>query len=220
MPPKLRGAVHSAVLLLVIGIALFASAGRLDVPGFWLYLTVFASICAVGLIAVDPDLVEERMRPGGKRPPAAGFLVPLLPLAHWIVAGLDRGRFHWSDTVLTVVEFVALMLFAASWALVVWVGRVNRFASPMFRIQKERGHYVVTTGPYALMRHPSYAAALTLCIVSGLALGSWLAVLVLVPAIPFLVWATATEDQLLKERLSGYREYAGRVRNRLVPGVW
>jgi hypothetical protein len=130
--PKLKGAINSMVLLLLIGFALFASAGRLDVPAFWLYLAVFAAVCAVGLIVVDSDLVEERIRPGGKRPPAAIFLLPLLPLAHWVVAGLDRGRLHWSDTVPTWLNLIAMGLFAASWSLVVWVGRVNRFASPMF----------------------------------------------------------------------------------------
>jgi protein-S-isoprenylcysteine O-methyltransferase Ste14 len=220
MVPKLKGAINSIVLLLLIGVALFASAGRLDVPAFWLYLAVFAAVCAVGLIVVDSDLVEERLRPGGKRPPAAIFLLPLLPLAHWVVAGLDRGRLHWSDTVPTWLNLIAMGLFAASWSLVVWVGRVNRFASPMFRIQKERGHHVVTTGPYALMRHPSYFAAFVLCLVSGIALGSWLAVAVLVPAMPFLVWATATEDRLLSEQLEGYRKYTERVPYRMVPGVW
>src|SRR5215470_12973168 len=79
--------------------ALFAAAGTVAIPGFWAYLAIFAVVMIVSFAALDPDLLRERMRPGGKKPPLALRVFSLVLFMHWIVAGLDRGRFHWSDNV-------------------------------------------------------------------------------------------------------------------------
>ncbi|MCA1409362.1 hypothetical protein I6F26_33795 [Ensifer sp. IC3342] len=106
----------------------------------------------VSFAALDPDLLRERMRPGGKKPPLSLRIFSLVLFMHWIVAGVDRGRFHWSDNVPDWLQGVCLFTVAAGYALALWAMRVNRFFSSVIRIQADRGQHVVSTGPYAL--HP------------------------------------------------------------------
>jgi hypothetical protein len=108
----------------------------------------------VSFAALDPDLLRERMRPGGKKPPLSLRVFSVVLFMHWIVAGLDRGRFHWSDHVPGWLQGVCLFTVAAGYALALWAMRVNRFFSSVVRIQTDRGQHVVTTGPYAFVRHP------------------------------------------------------------------
>ncbi len=99
--------------------------------------------------------------------------------------------------------------------------RVNRFFSSVIRIQTDRGQHVVTTGPYAFVRHPGYTAGILIIAASGPALGSWLAAaLVVILSLPFLLYRAITEDRILQVELAGYSDYAARVRWRLVPGIW
>jgi protein-S-isoprenylcysteine O-methyltransferase Ste14 len=161
------------------------------------------------------------MRPGGKKPPLSLKIFSLVLFMHWIVAGLDRGRFHWSDDVPGLLQGVCLFTVAAGYALALWAMRVNRFFSSVLRIQTDRGHQVVTTGPYAFVRHPGYTAGILIIVASGLALGSWLAAALLVIfSLPFLLHRAITEDRILQVELAGYSEYAARVRWRLLPGIW
>ena len=201
--------------------ALFAAAGTVAVPGFWAYLAIFAVVMIVSFAALDPDLLRERMRPGGKKPPLSLRVFSLVLFMHWIVAGLDRGRFHWSDNVPDWLQGVCLFTVAAGYALALWAMRVNRFFSSVIRIQADRGQHVVSTGPYAFVRHPGYTAGFLIIAASGPALGSWLAAALLVLfSLPFLLYRTITEDQILRAELAGYSDYAARVRWRLLPGIW
>jgi protein-S-isoprenylcysteine O-methyltransferase Ste14 len=89
------------------------------------------------------------------------------------------------------------------------------------RIQSDRGHHVVTSGPYAFVRHPGYSAGILILAASGVALGSWLAAAFLIAiTVPFLLHRVIREDRVLQTRLDGYAGYARRVRWRLVPGIW
>jgi len=213
--------VQSAVFLALAAVALFAAAGSIAILSFWLYLAILAAVIAVSLLLLDPDLLRERMRPGGRRPPVSLRLFTALMYVHWIVAGLDRGRFHWSDSVPLWLQALALIVFAGGYALCLWAMAVNRFFSSVVRIQDDRGQYVVTTGPYAVIRHPGYAAGILIMLASGVALGSWLAAaLVVICSLPFLLYRAVTEDRVLQAELPGYRDYAERVRWRLVPGLW
>jgi protein-S-isoprenylcysteine O-methyltransferase Ste14 len=162
---------QSVLFLVFAAVALFASAGTLAILGFWLYLAIFAAIILASLLELDPGLLRERMRPGGKRPPLALRLFTIVLFLHWIVAGLDRGRFHWSDNVPPWAQAAGLIVFAAGFALCFWAMAVNRFFSSVVRIQAERGQYVVTTGPYAYVRHPGYLAGILIMVASGSALG-------------------------------------------------
>ena len=119
------------------------------------------------------------------------------------------------------LQGICLFTVAAGYALALWAMRVNRFFSSVIRIQTDRGQHVVTTGPYAFVRHPGYTAGILIIAASGPALGSWLAaVLVVIFSLPFLLYRAITEDRILQEELAGYSDYAARVRWRLVPGIW
>ncbi len=217
-----RGALiaRGGVYILTAGACLFLSAGRADLPFFWAYLIVLAALFAASFLFIDPELTKERLRPGGRKPGRALSLLIVPSLAHWIVAGLDAGRYRWTPPLYPTLQLLALLLVAASFALSVWAMHVNRFFSSVVRIQTERGHTVVTNGPYAWIRHPGYAATLLHVLVSGPALGSLVAILPHLLLVPFLAYRIVTEDRVLRRELPGYADYAERVRYRVLPGIW
>jgi protein-S-isoprenylcysteine O-methyltransferase Ste14 len=213
--------VQAIGFFVLAAIALFGSAGTFAIAGFWAYLAIFAAVFIASFVIIDPDLVRERMRPGGKKPPVGLQIFSGVLFIDWILAGLDRGRFHWSDWVPPWLQLVALVTLAAAFAVCLWAMHENRFFSSVVRIQTDRGQFVVTTGPYALIRHPGYAAGILVILASGVALGSWLAAAFLVAmSLPFLLYRAITEDRILQAELPGYRDYAARVRWRLCPGIW
>ena len=202
-------------------IALFVSTGTVAIPTYWIYLAILGTVFVASFVLLDPDLARERMRPGGKRPPLALQFFSIVLVAHWIVAGLDRGRFHWSDTIPGWLQWLSLLALAAAYALCLWAMVVNRFFSSVIRIQSDRGQRVITDGPYAVIRHPGYLAGIIIIVASGLALDSWIALgLLAVFSLPFLLYRAVKEDRVLQTELPGYRDYAERVRWRLIPGVW
>jgi len=213
--------VQAGLFVVAAAAALFAAAGTVAIPGFWAYLAIFAAVMTISFATLDSDLLRERMRPGGKKPPLALRLFSLVLFVHWIVAGLDRGRFHWSDNVPVWLQGVGLFAVAVGYGLALWAMRVNRFFSSVIRIQTDRGQHVVTTGPYAFVRHPGFTAGILIILASGPALGSWLAAALLVIfSLPFLLHRAITEDRILQAELAGYSDYAARVRWRLLPGIW
>jgi protein-S-isoprenylcysteine O-methyltransferase Ste14 len=200
---------------------LFVSAGTAALPTYWVYLAILAAVFVASFLLLDPDLARERMRPGGQRPPLALQIFTGALFAHWIIAGLDHGRFHWSDAVPGWLQWLSLAALAAAYALCLWAMYVNRFFSSVVRIQSDRGHVLVTGGPYAVIRHPGYLAGIIIVLTSGLALDSWFATAFLIVfSLPFLLHRAITEDRVLQAQLPGYRDYAQRVRWRLIPGVW
>ncbi|UCD75116.1 MAG: isoprenylcysteine carboxylmethyltransferase family protein [Phycisphaerales bacterium] len=207
-------------IALFVGIV-FGCAGRWDLPFAWAYLAVLLCVLVTTLIVADRDLLQERMKPGpGGSDRKLRFVAAGLFLGHLVVAALDAGRFHWSGSVPVGLQFAGLAGLAMSMALSVWALHVNRFFSPVVRIQSERGHCVITDGPYRWIRHPGYAAALMSSLCSGPTLGSWWSILVLAPMFVLTIRRTVIEDRYLRERLEGYVDYAQRVRYRLAPGVW
>ncbi|QDV35515.1 methyltransferase family protein [Tautonia plasticadhaerens] len=200
---------------------LFTAAGRMDLPWFWAVLALHATLMAAGMLAIDPDLRKERLRPGpgGTSRRVRFFALPLV-LAHLVVAGMDVGRFGWSGPMPVAVQAGALLGYAAGMGLSIWAMAANRFFSPVVRIQAERGHHVVSSGPYRFLRHPGYTGLLVGTVCGGIALGSWWSLLPLVPLVALFLHRTALEDRFLREGLVGYADYARRVRFRLVPGLW
>src|SRR6516225_4339257 len=138
--------LKAGLLVVAAAAALVAAAGTVAIPGFWAYLAIFAIVMIVSFSALDPDLLRERMRPGGKKPPLALRVCSLVQFIHLFVAGLDRGFFHWCDDVPGWLQGVCLFTVAAGYALALWAMRVNRFFSSVIRIQTDRGQHVVTTG--------------------------------------------------------------------------
>ena len=213
--------VQAAAFVVLVAVALFGGAGTFAIPEFWLYLAIFAAVMVISFVGLDSGLLRERMRPGGQRPPLALRLFSIVLFAHWIVAGLDRGRLHWSDSIPPWLQGVGLFAVAGAYALALWAMYVNRFFSSVIRIQSDRGQHVITTGPYAFIRHPGYLAGIIIILASGVALGSWAAAAVLIAlSFPFLLHRAITEDRFLQSELPGYRDYAQRVRWRVLPGVW
>jgi protein-S-isoprenylcysteine O-methyltransferase Ste14 len=213
--------IQSALFLLIAAVALFASAGTIAVLNFWLFLAIQLAGIVASFALLPPDLVRERMRPGGQKPPLGLRLSVVVLLAALIIAGLDRGRFHWSDDVPPWLQGLSFAGLAASYAFVFWAMAVNRFFSSIVRIQADRGQHVVAGGPYAYIRHPGYLGGIVLALCSGPALGSWLATAIFVlSGVPFLIHRAVIEDRVLRAELAGYADYAGRVRWRLMPGIW
>ena len=133
-----------------------------------------------------------------------------------MLPALDH-RFGWSP-VAPVLSFLADAIIVLSFVLFFWVMKSNSYAAST--IQVEEGQPVVSTGPYAYVRHPMYSGALLLLAAMPLALGSWLSVLLIVPFFPVLAWRILDEEDFLRKNLPGYAEYMRRVRYRLVPQVW
>ena len=213
--------LQSIGFFVILAVALFASAGTLSFVSFWAYLALMAAVFIASFVFVDPDLARERMRPGGQKLPLGLWLFSLIMIAHWVIAGLDRGRYHWSDSVPDWLQALGLAALAAGYALALWAMVINRFFSSVVRIQSDRGQHVIDTGPYAVVRHPGYLAAGFIMVASGIALGSWLAALIIIVcSLPFLMYRAVTEDRMLQAELPGYRDYAARVRWRVLPGVW
>jgi protein-S-isoprenylcysteine O-methyltransferase Ste14 len=216
--------IQVLVALLVFGVVLFACAGRLDWWEAWAFLTLYlAGILANGLWTLrhDPEVINVRGRIGRDAKSwdkVIGVIYTVLLLGMMVVAGLDARR-GWSS-VPAAAKLLGAIGFMLSLALVFWVMTANTFLSTIVRIQGERGHYVVTTGPYRYVRHPMYAGLLLTFWGIPLLLGSWWALVPgLLNAILFVV-RTALEDRTLQAELPGYPEYAQKVRNRLIPGVW
>lgn len=205
----------------VVATILLGCAGRLDLPWLWAWLVILGSAWLTTAVGMDADLVRERLRPG---PGGTDRRLPILVLpfsvAHVALAGLDVGRFHWSDTVPLPLRIAGLVGLAASFAVSAWAVHVNRFFSSIVRVQTERGHVVISEGPYRFIRHPGYAALLVNLPCSTFVLGSWWSFAPAAVILLAVLRRTFIEDRFLHAHLAGYAEYAQRVRYRLVPGVW
>jgi protein-S-isoprenylcysteine O-methyltransferase Ste14 len=221
---NLRAIKSSLLGTIVMAALLFVPAQTLNYWQAWLFVAVFVS--ASGAITVylavhDPALLERRMKvgPGAETEPTqrlimffamTGFIVLL------VVPALDH-RFGWTP-VPASVSFLGEGLVALGFLVVFAVLRENTYGAST--IQVVQAQKVISTGPYALVRHPMYAGALVLVAGMPLALGSWSGLVILVPFAAVLVWRLIDEERFLEKNLSGYSEYCGRVRYRLVPSVW
>jgi protein-S-isoprenylcysteine O-methyltransferase Ste14 len=191
----------------------------------WLFILVIVVASILGTLylrRVNPDVIAARINrhKGTKRWDRillAIFRPTLLTIS--VLAALDDGRFHWLHVPWWVCG-IGYGLLVAGLAGMTWAESVNRFFEPTVRIQTDRGHRVIDTGPYALVRHPGYVAACLLFMGMPLALGSLWALIPAVLSCLLLVVRTVLEDKTLRNELVGYEEYTQRVRYRLVPGVW
>ena len=205
---------------------LFGSAGTLDWPRGWIYVAAYLlAMASIGIIVKrrNPDLLEARAK--WRRPDTKPFdrivLLLYLPLTYLqpAVAGLDTVRFARPSMPFWCV-YLGIAMLALATALITWTMVVNRHAETTVRIQKDRGHAVVDTGPYRFVRHPMYVGAISMHISAALMLGSYGALIIAgVITIVFVV-RTTLEDQTLRRELPGYEEFAQRTRYRLLPRIW
>ena len=143
----------------------------------------------------------------------------LAPVIIMIVAGLDH-RCGWPPDFTPVVQYVATFLIVLGYGVSVWAMGVNRFFSAVARIQKERGQVVVTSGPYRILRHPSYAGGLLAGLATPFMLNTLWALIPSIASMVVLIIRTVFEDRMLVDGLEGYADYAKRTRYRLIPGIW
>jgi protein-S-isoprenylcysteine O-methyltransferase Ste14 len=213
--------------VLMLGV-LFISAGRLQWWEGWAYtgMTLFVLVLSRSLILIkSPDMARERAEAGQREDVKVWdkILLPVTaiygPLVSWIVAGLDE-RFSWTPDLPDNIQIIALFVIFLGSMVGTWAMMVNRFFSSYVRIQADRGHTVVSAGPYRLVRHPGYAGSLLAWIAAPVFFSSYWVAIPSVTVIILTIIRTGLEDRTLKEELPGYSEYIERVRYRLVPGVW
>lgn len=210
--------------LTLTSLCLFGAAGRLNWWNAWvlLALNLCASVTSIVLLGRDSELLAERRnaRAGKSWDKLMVFIVVLLgPVATWVTAGLDA-RFHWSQEMDVRAVAAGIVVAVLGAALVAWAMRTNRFFSAVVRIQKDRGHRVVSSGPYRFVRHPGYTGMAAFTLVTPLILNSRCAFVPAAATAAAMVLRTVLEDRTLRKELDGYVEYARRVRYRLVPIVW
>ncbi len=211
------GVVTAGAIVSVVAVA----AGTWRLEGLFGYALTCGSLVAVGGAVLDRGLIRERMWPGaGGRDRLTLLAGKVLIAAHLVVAGLDVGRWHIGDVVPSAQRWAALGLFGLSLAALLWTMHHNPFFSTLVRIQRERGHRLITGGPYRFVRHPGYLFIMLLLVASGPALGSWLALAPIGLYLVLIIRRLVLEDRFLHAHLPGYRAYAARVRWRLLPGLW
>jgi protein-S-isoprenylcysteine O-methyltransferase Ste14 len=206
----------------VVPFGLFVFLGwRLHLVRYWVVFGIMAAWVIYVSRSVDPTLMRERFNPAG--PTIDRFALPairLIAAASLAVTVADVSHYHWSDSVPPITSQVAVVALVAGLTLLSRGMIANRFFSSAIRLQPDRGHRVVDTGPYAVIRHPGYAAMVTVVPAMTLALGSWWGAGLALVYSALILRRAAVEDRYLREHLDGYAEYARRVRFRLVPGLW
>ncbi|MDB5611613.1 MAG: Protein-S-isoprenylcysteine O-methyltransferase Ste14 [Bradyrhizobium sp.] len=218
--------LQSLIWIVAMGALLFVPAGTLHWPAAWVFLGTMALIgISTGwwLAKTDPALFAERMRPmmqDGQPAADKKFMVVFgfTALIWLIVIGLDA-RLHASHFPVAL-QTLGLAMIVLSSGFIMRVMRENSFAAPVVKVQAERGQRVVSTGPYAWVRHPMYSGTILLLVGAALLLGSWWgAAMSPLFAVLFAIRARI-EERALIAGLPGYADYTARVRYRLVPGFW
>ena len=220
----IRAAAMTIVEVLLFGVCLFGAAGSLSWPMAWAVLGIYSLFKAAAFALLDPELLRERAAPGpgvdyGDVVLATLGVLALYP-ATFVVAGLDAVRFGPALPMAQSVQAAALLVYALGYGFAHWAAYSNPFFATFVRIQEDRDHSVISSGPYALIRHPGYAGALLAHLALPFALESIWALLPTAVATFFFVARTSREERTLGDHLVGYREYQARVRWRLLPGVW
>lgn len=210
-------------------ILLFIAAGSLNWIWGWVFSMVYV-VCWLGLslavASVNPQLMNERGK--ATREVTSGMknwdklllgLYTLFLFAQPIVAGLNW-RNGWSAPVPTVVYLLGNLIVILSFVILSWSMMVNQHFEPIARIQTEKQHQVISSGPYHYVRHPGYLAVILNFLGLPIALGSWYALLIGIAGSIVYVIRTELEDKMLRDELAGYAEFAQSTRYRLLPGVW
>jgi protein-S-isoprenylcysteine O-methyltransferase Ste14 len=215
--------VKQIIFVLVFGAVLFISAGRFSWLGGWAYLGALPTRVIANALTLKPDLLAERStrQEGSKNWDLllATAMVLWGPILTLVTGGLDA-RNTWSSPLTLTTGIIAWVVGVLGVLLTVWAMASNEFFSGLVRIQADRGHTVATGGPYRYVRHPGYVGAIAFDLAVPLFLGSLWAFIPAGLTVLLIIVGTALEDVTLQAELDGYRDYAQRVRYRLLPGVW
>lgn len=220
-----RASIGFIVFFIILGGFLFIAAGTTAWTRGWIYLGItllFTIVSRVILFVINPEAAIQRSK---RVKPTLLFdkiylalSIPLY-LILMVVAGLDAVRFGWSYLSMswTWVGSVGFIFFAG---FAVWPLIVNPYFEATVRIQEDRAHEVIDTGPYRIVRHPSYTAGIFVYVFTPLILGSLYSFIPSGLIIILVVYRTVNEDRFLRKELKGYEEYAKRTRYQLIPGIW
>jgi len=220
-----RSVVRDIMSMPLVAALLFIPAGTWRWPMGWAVVAVYA-IWEIAQVAIvlprSPELVAERV--SGRMSDYRWDMVilsvmGLATIAKYVVAGLDL-RYGWTARLPLALQIAALVFATLGYGLTVWAMATNRFFAKVNRIQRERGHEVVSHGPYRWVRHPGYLGTLAFELGTPVALSSWWALIPAALMVLLTVLRTALEDRALRRDLPGYEEYAQETRWRLLPGVW
>ena len=220
--------INLVVVYLFIPLVLLVCGGDLDWWQAWVYSLLIIAAGPGGRIWAErrhPGLMAERQNMEKAQSAKAWdkVLAPLMALSVSfplvIVAGLDH-RFGWSPVFPLWLTVLGFLLISLGYAFAAWALAENRFFSSVVRIQTERGHVVCDSGPYRIVRHPGYAGNILALPGIVLALSSMWTLIPAAAALIIAVIRTVLEDQTLQNELPGYRDYARRVRYRLIPGIY
>lgn len=204
-----------------LGAIIFLPAGTLDYWEGWvalLSLMVPMTFAAIYFMIKDPALMKRRMKMKEKETVQKGVIrwAIVVTLVAFIIPGLDH-RFDWSTIPTNIVIFADVLVFIG-YAIVFRTLQTNSYAARTIEVEKDQK--VITTGPYAIVRHPMYAGMLLLYYALPIGLGSYWAALALLPLLPIMIIRTLNEETVLKRDLPGYKEYCKKVKYRLIPGIW
>jgi protein-S-isoprenylcysteine O-methyltransferase Ste14 len=210
----------------LFALALFLPAGTLAWPAGWLFLALFFGfylVITLWLVRHNPALLQERLRlHTSDQQGWDKLLFPLLLLYSiaWLsFLAFDTMRAHWSP-IPVWLQIVGAIILLSAFALLFLTFRENTYLSAVVRIQGERGHHVIATGPYHYVRHPMYAAIVVFVVGTSLLLGSWSGVLVGAVFVVMLARRAILEERTLRAQLPGYASYMSEVKYRLIPYLW
>ena len=216
--------VRFIFMYIFIALALFLPAGTIFWLQGWIYIAImisFSTSLLTYLTRKDPELLKARAKTKSTESwdNKLGMIGTPFFVLMYILPGFDAVRFRWSNVppLINVVGFIGMIIAAILFILVM---RENRYLSRVVEIQEERGHKVITTGPYRIVRHPMYVAVIILYISHCIALGSLFSLIPCAIIIVLIVFRTIHEDKMLHEQLNGYKEYAQKTRYKLIPGIW
>jgi len=221
---NLRAFIGLAILILVMVALVFGAAGTLRYWQGWAFLACYfaaSTVITLYLAKRDPALLARRMRggPWAEKEPTQKLIMSIVSagfIALLVVPGLDH-RFGWSGMP-PAAAIAGNLLMLLGWAGIFLVFRENSFTSSTIELAADQR--VISTGPYAMVRHPMYAAALVMLLGIPISLGSWWGVVVVIALSPALIWRLLDEERFLGRNLPGYVAYQGRVRYRLLPRIW
>lgn len=218
--------IRIAIYIGIVATVLFISAGTINWGMGWVYIGVWFFAVLIGMpivFAAGDGLIEERANPGENAKSwdklYVFFIAVIGPILVVIFAGLDH-RFGWTKNFPSTLQLLAVIPWLLAYILVVWAMRTNRFFSSLVRIQEDRGHHVISEGPYRFVRHPGYTSGTISALLIPLILGSVWAYLPTVLIIAVYIIRTRREDRTLQNELPGYADYTKQVPYRLVPGLW
>jgi protein-S-isoprenylcysteine O-methyltransferase Ste14 len=219
--------VRTAAWILFLAVVLFGAAGTIRWTPGWVYLGFLAVMSFASgpwLARRDPELFRERLgslfqqeQKGWDKLWIMAMVV--IWLGGLVLMALGAGRYHWSHVSLWL-QAVGLVLICVGFWLSMLTFKANSYAAPVVKIQRARGHKVVTTGPYAYVRHPMYSGALLFSLGTTLLFGSWWGLVAVAAFAVAIAVRAVLEEETLKAELDGYADYAARVRYRLVPRLW